>query len=165
MQKKNDTASALEELIQVVAVLRSENGCPWDKVQTMDSLKPCMINEMTEAIAAVDLFHATGNADNLCEELGDVLLQVVFLAQIASEKGLFQMEDVVRGVSQKMIRRHPHVFGENKVAEAEEIPGRWEEIKRLEKAGKTPEQKEQEKAAFADAAGQIMYHFQQKLKK
>lgn len=158
MQEKNN-AAALEELIQVVAALRSENGCPWDKVQTMESLKPCMINEMTEAIAAIDLFHATGSSDNLCEELGDVLLQVVFLAQIASEKGLFQMEDVIRGISQKMIRRHPHVFGDNKVTEAEEIPGRWEEIKRLEKNGKTMEQKAQEKAAFEAAAGQILAHF------
>lgn len=165
---ENDTkkaAEALEEFIHVVAALRSENGCPWDKAQTMNSLKPCMINEMTEAIAAVDLFHETGNPDNLCEELGDVLLQVVLLTQIASEEGLFQMEDVIRGVSQKMIRRHPHVFGENTgVKEAEEIPGRWEEIKRLEKNGKTQEQKEKEKEAFTEAARQMVIHLQEKIK-
>ena len=165
---ENDTkkaAEALEEFIHVVAALRSENGCPWDKAQTMNSLKPCMINEMTEASAAVDLFHETGNPDNLCEELGDVLLQVVLLTQIASEEGLFQMEDVIRGVSQKMIRRHPHVFGENTgVKEAEEIPGRWEEIKRLEKNGKTQEQKEKEKEAFTEAARQMVIHLQEKIK-
>lgn len=98
---------------QVVAALRAPDGCPWDKEQTFESLKPCMINEMTEALAAIDIYKETGSADNLCEELGDVLLQVVLLAQIAKEEGLFSVEDVVRGISRKMIRRHPHVFGEN----------------------------------------------------
>lgn len=166
MQKEHTAGAALEEFIRVAAALRSENGCPWDKAQTMNSLKPCMINEMTEAIAAIDLFHENGSPDNLCEELGDVLLQVVLLTQIASEQGLFQMEDVIRGVSQKMIRRHPHVFGdENRVPEAEEVPGRWEEIKRLEKNGKTEEQKVRERAAFAEAAEQIVRHLEEKMKK
>ncbi len=90
--------------------LRSEEGCPWDRAQTHDSLKPCMIHELTEAVAAVNLFERTGNARNLCEELGDLLLQVVLQSQIAMEEGLFTMEDVVQAVSEKMLRRHPHVF-------------------------------------------------------
>ncbi len=161
---ETSAGASMEAFIRVVAALRGENGCPWDRAQTMNSLKPCMINEMTEAIAAIDLFQETGSPDNLCEELGDVLLQVVLLTQIASEQGLFQMKDVIDGVSQKMIRRHPHVFGEGaKVAEAEEIPGRWEEIKRLEKNGKTPEQKAQEKAAFKVAAEQMIVHLEEKI--
>lgn len=103
-------AGEFDSFRQIVSILRSENGCPWDRDQTFESLKPCMINEMTEAIAAINLYKEETDAENLCEELGDVLLQVVLLAQIAQEEGLFQMEDVIRGISRKMIRRHPHVF-------------------------------------------------------
>lgn len=103
-------AGHFEAFRQIVSILRSENGCPWDREQTFESLKPCMMNEMTEAIAAVNIYKEEKDAENLCEELGDVLLQVVLLAQIAQEEGLFQMEDVIRGISRKMIRRHPHVF-------------------------------------------------------
>lgn len=103
-------AGQFEAFRQIVNTLRSENGCPWDREQTFESLKPCMINEMTEAIAAINLYKEEKDAENLCEELGDVLLQVVLLAQIAQEEGLFQIEDVIRGISRKMIRRHPHVF-------------------------------------------------------
>lgn len=103
-------AGEFEAFRQVVAALRSENGCPWDREQTFESLKPCMINEMTEAIAAINIYTEEKDPENLCEELGDVLLQVVLLSQIAQEEGLFQIEDVLRGISRKMIRRHPHVF-------------------------------------------------------
>lgn len=103
-------AGEFDAFRQIVSILRSENGCPWDREQTFESLKPCMINEMTEAIAAINLYKEETDAENLCEELGDVLLQVVLLAQIAQEEGLFQIEDVIRGISRKMIRRHPHVF-------------------------------------------------------
>ena len=78
---------AFETFVDIIAKLRGENGCPWDKEQTFESLKPCMVNEMTEALAGIDLYTQTGNAENLCEELGDVLMQVVLLSQIAREKG------------------------------------------------------------------------------
>lgn len=146
-------AGQFEAFRQVVAALRSEQGCPWDRAQTFESLKPCMVNEMTEALAGIDLYNGTGSSENLCEELGDVMLQVVLLAQIAQEDGLFTIEDVIRGISRKMIRRHPHVFGDGQgVPEKKEIPGRWEEIKRAEKKNRTPIQEQQEKEAFGRAA-------------
>ena len=101
---------AFVTFVDIIAKLRGENGCPWDKEQTFESLKPCMINEMTEALAGIDLYTQTGNTENLCEELGDVLMQVALLSQIAKEKGLFDITDVIKGISEKMIRRHPHVF-------------------------------------------------------
>lgn len=95
----------------IIRALRDpEKGCPWDKAQTHESLKPCMIHEMTEAVAAVNLLTDTGDADNLSEELGDVLLQVVLQSQIAEEEGLFSLDDVIQNAGEKMIRRHPHVF-------------------------------------------------------
>ncbi len=97
---------------QIVATLRSKDGCPWDKEQTLESLKPCLIDEAAEVLAGIDLYQESGSAANLCEELGDLLLQVVLLTQVAQDMGLFSMEDVIRGISTKMIRRHPHVFGE-----------------------------------------------------
>ena len=98
-----------EDFLDIIAMLRSENGCPWDKVQTHDSLRPCMMEEAAEVLAAIRIYDTTGNAGNLQEELGDVLLQVVMHAQIAKEEGIFTMEDVVNDVAQKMVRRHPHV--------------------------------------------------------
>ena len=153
----------LDTFRSVVAALRSENGCPWDRAQTLESLKPCLINETTEAIAAVDIYEETGSAENLCEELGDVLLQVVLLAQIAQEEGLFDLSDVVRGISRKMIRRHPHVFGdEQPELSKEEVPGRWEEIKKREKKQRTQEEKKREKDAFFRASEQIIHHLEEK---
>lgn len=149
-------AGSFAALKQIIAALRGEDGCPWDRAQTFESLKPCMVNEMTEALAAIDIYQETGDPENLCEELGDVLLQVVLLARIAEEAGLFNAEDVIRGISRKMIRRHPHVFEEGQgVSEKEEVPGRWEAIKRAEKKNRTPEQKQKEKEAFRAAAGQV----------
>lgn len=161
MEAKYDEAAveagSFEAFKQVVAALRSEGGCPWDKAQTFESLKPCMVNEMTEALAAIDIYRETNDSENLCEELGDVMLQVVLLSRIAEEEGLFAIEDVIRGISRKMIRRHPHVFGDaHSVAEKEEVPGRWEAIKRLEKKSRTPEQEQKEKDAFREAAGQVI---------
>lgn len=147
---------SFDAFVQIIAALRAEDGCPWDRAQTFQSLKPCMINEMTEALAGIDLYEASGDADNFCEELGDVLLQVVLLAQIAREEGLFSIEDVVRGISRKMLRRHPHVFGaESGEMQAGDVPKRWEEIKREEKKNRTPEQERREKEAFAEAARQV----------
>lgn len=159
-------AGEFEAFRHVVAELRGEHGCPWDRAQTFESLKPCMVNEMTEALAGIDLYQATGDAENLCEELGDVLLQVVLLSQIAQEEGLFSIEDVVRGVAQKMIRRHPHVFGsDTDTPGKDEVPGRWEAIKQAEKKNRTAEQERREKEAFAAAAGWVQRHLTEKLEK
>lgn len=203
-----------EAFREIIRALRSEGGCPWDRRQTFESLKPCMINELTESVAGINLYQETGDAGNLCEELGDLLLQVVLLAQIAEEDGLFAIEDVVRGASRKMLRRHPHVFGQLTAEEsglgevwdvktlyaaaeqgdapaeqacgsrgtenaadanvsdgasggasltAQEIPGLWDAVKRAEKQCKRPGQEQQEKAAFADAAREVIAHEEREL--
>ena len=125
-----------DRLKEVVARLRAEDGCPWDREQTHTSLKPECIEEAAEVICGINILEETGNADNLQEELGDLLLQVVMHAQIAEEEGLFTMEDVCRGISEKMIRRHPHVFKSDTVNDSGEVLTRWADIKKQEKAGK-----------------------------
>lgn len=125
-----------EEFLEIIAALRSENGCPWDKVQTHESLKPCMMEEAAELLASIRIFDKTGNPENMIEELGDVLLQVVMHAQIASEENLFTMEDVVNEVARKMVRRHPHVFGTGNADTPDEVLVNWEEIKKEEKKDK-----------------------------
>lgn len=121
-----------DEFIETIAALRGEGGCPWDMEQTHESLKQCLLDESQEVLEAID----AKDDENLCEELGDVLLQVVMHAQIAAEEGRFTMEDVVRGVNEKMIRRHPHVFGDVKVDSLEDQLKLWEEIKKQEKGEK-----------------------------
>ena len=110
--KLNNIGSAMEELQQTVAHLRAPDGCPWDRVQTHQSLKAACVEESAEVVSGINILEKTGNPQSLKEELGDLLLQVVMHAQIAEEEGLFTMEDVIRGINEKMIRRHPHVFGE-----------------------------------------------------
>lgn len=122
--------------MKIIATLRSENGCPWDKVQTHESLKPCMMEEAAELLASIRIYDKTGNAENMREELGDILLQVVMHSQIASEEGLFTMEDVVDEVSRKMIRRHPHVFGNENADTPDQVLANWDDIKKEEKKGK-----------------------------
>lgn len=128
-----DKKYTYEELLEIIKALRGENGCPWDKVQTHESLKPCMMEEAAELVASIRIYDQTGNPDNMKEELGDVLLQVVMHAQIASEEGLFTMEDVVDEIGRKMVRRHPHVFGTVNADTAEEALSNWEDIKKEEK--------------------------------
>ena len=125
-----------EEFQNVMARLRAPDGCPWDREQTHFSLKAACIEEAAEVICGINILEDTGNPDNLKEELGDLLLQVVMHAQIAEEEGLFTMDDVIQGICEKMIRRHPHVFGEKRVSASEEVPGQWDNIKKREKAGK-----------------------------
>lgn len=125
-----------ETFQQIIARLRAKDGCPWDREQTHMSLKPACIEEAAEVICGINILDQTGDPDNLKEELGDLLLQVVMHAQIAEEEGLFTMDDVIRGVSEKMIRRHPHVFGETVVADSGEVLTNWDKIKKQEKAGK-----------------------------
>ncbi len=120
----------LQELIDVVAKLRSPNGgCPWDLAQTPQTLTPYVIEEAYEVVDAIK----SGDQNAICEELGDLLLQVVLQAQIASESGQFSFSEVAQGITQKLIRRHPHVFGDVKVENAEEVRQNWEEIKAAEK--------------------------------
>lgn len=127
---------AFDDLRRIIARLRAEDGCPWDRAQTHGSLKGACIEEASEVICGINILESTGNADNLKEELGDLLLQVVMHAQIAEEEGLFTIEDVIQGISNKMIRRHPHVFGDTKLSEAGEAIAGWYEIKKQEKKGK-----------------------------
>lgn len=127
----------LEDFIEIIGMLRSEGGCPWDKEQTHESLKPCMMEEAAELVAAIRIYDKTGNAENMREELGDILLQVVMHSQIAKEEGIFTFEEVVQEISEKMIRRHPHVFGDVRVDSSADVLINWDEIKKKEKEGKT----------------------------
>ncbi len=136
MAIKMDRKYSLDDFINIVEALRSENGCPWDRVQTHGSLKPCMVEEAAELLASIRIYDKTGNAENMREELGDILLQVVMHAQIAKEEKLFTLEDVIHEISEKMVRRHPHVFGDIEANDHDEIRDNWEEIKKKEKEGK-----------------------------
>ncbi len=127
----------MERLLEVVEKLRAPDGCPWDREQTHGSLKVACVEEAAEVVCGINILEKTGSADNLKEELGDLLLQVVMHAQIAKEEGLFDLEDVAKTISDKMIRRHPHVFGEEvKDITTGEVLADWEEIKKQEKAGR-----------------------------
>ena len=119
----------IAELIEVIRRLRAPDGCQWDREQTHQSLKPNMLEEAYEAVDAMD----DNDMVHLKEELGDVLLQVVLHAQIASEKGDFNIEDVAQGIKDKLIHRHPHVFGNQKVSSTDEILANWEKLKAEEK--------------------------------
>ena len=126
----------IERLKEIVEKLRSENGCPWDKVQTHESLKATCIEEAAEVICGINILEKTSDPENLKEELGDLLLQVMFHSVIAQEEGLFTFDDVAATINEKMIRRHPHVFGGVNFASDEERHKAWEEIKKKEKAVK-----------------------------
>lgn len=125
-----------EDFLHIIEILRSRDGCPWDREQTHLSLRPCLMEEAAEVIAGIRILEETGDYENLREELGDVLLQVVMHAQIAREEGYFTMEDVVSEVAEKMVRRHPHVFGSVEVNGSGQVLENWEEIKKKEKEGK-----------------------------
>ena len=122
-----------DDLKEIVEVLRSDRGCPWDRMQTLESLKPYLVEESGEVLEAID----NHDMENLCEELGDVLYQVMIQSQIAREQGLFTVEDVIDGLCEKMIRRHPHVFGGAVACTPEESLDLWNEMKKQEKAKKT----------------------------
>ena len=120
--------------MEIMAHLRSPEGCPWDQEQTHQSLTRCLIEEVSETLEAID----EDDMELLEEELGDLLLQVVFHAQIAKENGNFDIEDVARGISDKLVRRHPHVFGDEKgtIDQADQVVDRWEQVKAEEKKQK-----------------------------
>lgn len=119
----------LEELIKVIEILRSENGCVWDRAQTHESLTPNMLEEAYEAVEAIK----EGNPEHLREELGDVLLQVVLHSQIAKEEGSFDIEDVAKELKDKLIHRHPHVFGDAHAETPQDVVENWERLKQEEK--------------------------------
>ena len=121
------------QLLEIIKELRGEHGCPWDKAQTHESLISCLRDECEEVVEAIE----KKDEENLCEELGDVLLQVLLHAQIAKEEGLFTMEDVVNTLAEKMVRRHPHVFGDEEYGSLEQNKKRWEEIKKAEREAKS----------------------------
>lgn len=121
-----------DKLVEIVDELRSPEGCPWDREQTHESIKQYLIEEAFEVIEAVEL----GGDEELCEELGDVLLHIVFHAQIASERGAFNIDDVIDAISEKIIGRHPHVFAEGDAKTSEEVLKEWERIKLKEKKRK-----------------------------
>ena len=122
-----------EDLLEIIRLLRSPEGCPWDRVQTHQSIRRGMLEEAYEAAEAID----TDNAALLKEELGDVLMQVVFHAGIEADAGRFDMDDVCDGVVKKLLYRHPHVFGDGQAETADTVPASWEQLKRQEKGQKT----------------------------
>lgn len=128
---------SISDFDRVIKTLRGENGCPWDREQTHESLRSCIMEEAAELQAAIRIYEQTKDAGNMKEELGDLLLQVVMQSTIAEEEGLFTLEDVIIGVQEKMIRRHPHVFGDLNVNDSKEVLKNWEEIKKKEKETQT----------------------------
>ena len=121
--------SAIEDLRKTMARLRGPDGCPWDREQTHQSLCEPLIDETAELLDTID----RNDMEHMCEELGDVLLQVVFHAQMADEAGHFNFDDVARGINEKLVRRHPHVFGDMNLEDSEAVLRQWEEIKAQEK--------------------------------
>jgi MazG family protein len=128
----NDTtpsAQAMDRLLDLMARLRAPEGCAWDREQTPATLKPQMLEEVYEVLEAID----SGSAEDLTEELGDLLLHIVFQAQIAREEGQFDFAKVANGIADKLVRRHPHVFGDIKTDDPAQIVAQWNEIKKAEK--------------------------------
>ena len=119
----------LDKLIETVRILRSPHGCEWDRAQTHKTLRPNMLEEAYEAVDAMD----SGDIKHLKEELGDVLLQVLLHSQIASDEGEFNLDDVAKGLNEKLIHRHPHVFGNEKVNSTQDILNNWDKLKQEEK--------------------------------
>lgn len=134
---KMDKKYNFEDFVKIIERLRAKDGCPWDREQTHDSLRPCMMEEAAEFVSSVRIYYESGSAENMREELGDILLQVVMHSVIAEEEGLFTLGDVIEEVSEKMIRRHPHIFGTVEVDSSEQVLQNWDEIKKKEKEGKS----------------------------
>ena len=118
-----------DTLVDIIARLRAPDGCPWDRQQTHASLRESLLEECYEVLEALD----EGDAGKLCQELGDLLLQIVLHAQIATEEGEFELEDVIAGINNKLVHRHPHIFGTQRVRDAEEVAHHWEALKQEER--------------------------------
>jgi tetrapyrrole methylase family protein/MazG family protein len=127
--------SFFEELVEIMARLRGENGCPWDREQTSESIKPYLVEETYEVLEAID----EQDPDKLREELGDLMLQIVFHARMAEEVRAFSITEVLAGINDKLRRRHPHVFGDVKAETAQEVLFNWEQIKKQERKDATGE--------------------------
>ena len=123
---------SFEELISIVKRLRGENGCAWDRVQTFDSLIPCFLEEAYEVVDGI----SKRDYQNIKEELGDVLLHIVFFSELANDENKFNIDEVIKNINQKLIRRHPHVFGESEIKDVDGILKQWDEIKKEEKEEK-----------------------------
>ena len=128
-QKIPGDLSSFDALVQIISRLRAPDGCPWDREQTHASLREYLLEETYEALAALD----EADTSKLCQELGDLLLEIVLQTQIAKEAGEFELADVLEGINKKLIYRHPHVFGEAKVGSAEDVVHNWEELKKAER--------------------------------
>ena len=115
-------------LVELVEVLRGDHGCPWDREQSPEQIKAYLLQECYEVLEALE----SGSPEDVCDELGDVLFQIVFLASIFDEAGDFNIGDVVQAITEKMIRRHPHVFGQVQVSSSDEVKKLWQEIKMAE---------------------------------
>lgn len=132
MKRELKESYSLQELKEIVAELRGEGGCPWDRTLNYENLKPYIGEETAEVQAAVD----KGDMQNLCEELGDVLLQLLLYSDMAEKDGYFSFDDVISGIARKLVRRHPHVYGEAKAETPEEALAIWKAVKAEEKAGR-----------------------------
>jgi len=125
-------AESFTRLVDIMTRLRAPGGCPWDREQTPESLRPYLVEEVYEVLEAID----GGDADAVRDELGDLLLQVVFQSQLAAEAGRFTIADVARAIADKLVRRHPHVFGDVQVRDADEVVRNWRRIKAEERRSK-----------------------------
>ncbi len=130
--EKQDRKALFDQFCNIIEKLRAPDGCPWDRKQTAESLRKSLLEECNEAIAAID----NKDEENLCEELGDVLLVLGMIARIKEEEGKFNISDVLSGVNEKLIRRHPHVFGDAKASTPEEVLKLWNQVKEEEKKNK-----------------------------
>jgi MazG family protein len=128
-EPKLSAGTGFARLVEIMTLLRAPGGCPWDREQNFDTIKPYLLEETYEVMDAID----ARDWDGLAEELGDLLLQSVFFAQMASEEGRFDIADSIQAINNKLIRRHPHVFGEGEARTADDVKRRWDEIKATEK--------------------------------
>jgi MazG family protein len=132
MKLEQQTGQSLPRLVEIMQRLLAPNGCPWDREQTLESLRPYVVEEAHEVVDAID----GGDPEELREELGDLLLQIVFQSELARARSWFGPDDVVSAICDKLVRRHPHVFGDQKVSGTAEVLVNWEAIKAQEKAGR-----------------------------
>lgn len=128
------TNHSFNQLHQTIRQLRSSEGCPWDRKQTVPSLKKYLHEEFNEIIEAID----NDDSENICEELGDFLYLILMIAEISEEHALFSIDDVIVSINEKLVRRHPHVFGDQVELDEDELRKQWQSIKEAEKANKAP---------------------------
>ena len=133
IEPADPAAAGFARLVEIMARLRAPGGCPWDREQTFDTIKPYLLEETYEVMDSID----ARDWDGLADELGDLLLQVVFFSQMAQEAGYFDVTDAIEAINSKLVRRHPHVFADGDAKTADDVTRKWDEIKATEKAAKT----------------------------